>query len=84
MIGHGITAWALAGLVAGLVAKFLSGGWDFGGCLASIVVAVLGATAAGYLWATVARGDDDIVTVLVALLGATAMLWVMATLAPRR
>ena len=84
MPDHGIIAWAVAGLVAGLIAKFLAGCWDFSGCLASIVVALSGALVAGYLWEALAHMEvDGPVELVVALAGASFTLWVLSALSPR-
>ncbi|MBV8972613.1 MAG: hypothetical protein JO290_10015 [Sphingomonadaceae bacterium] len=84
MVDHGIVAWAASGLLAGIIAKFIAGGWDAAGCLASVAAAVAGALVAGYLWQAYAHFNyDGPVELFVALAGATMTLWVLRTLSPR-
>ena len=49
MADYGWLAWIVIGLVAGAIAKLLTPGRDPGGCLATIVIGVLGAVLAGFL-----------------------------------
>ena len=82
---HGVVAWLVIGLVLGLGAKFLSGGFDVSGCLVSLVCGVAGAFAAGWLTATLFAGDDfdGHYALIGALFGGFLVLWVASILTPR-
>lgn len=82
-------AWLIVGAVAGGIARRIVGA-EKRGCLATIVVGVVGAFIGGALYRGV-RGDEvevfdelDLGSVLVATLGAVVLLLVLEALADRR
>ena len=84
----GILAWLVVGFVAGALARWVTGATTQG-CIATIVVGILGALIGGalYRWAT---GDDsstfddfDLGSVVIAFLGAVLLLLVLQALGPR-
>ena len=84
MPDHGILCWTAAGFVAGVIAKFLAGGWNISGCVALIIGGVVGAVTAG--WAFTNMLGEDVGTgmdTMAALAGAIALLWVGAVLFPK-
>jgi uncharacterized membrane protein YeaQ/YmgE (transglycosylase-associated protein family) len=53
----GILLWAVFGLIAGAIAKFLMPGKVPGGIIATIVLGVIGAVVGGFLGAQLGFGD---------------------------
>jgi uncharacterized membrane protein YeaQ/YmgE (transglycosylase-associated protein family) len=45
----GVFSWILFGLIAGGIAKYIMPGKDPGGCLATILIGILGAVIGGYI-----------------------------------
>lgn len=85
MLDHGILNWIYAGVFVGAVAKFLSGGWNIGGCLGLVFGGIVGSVFAGWLWTTMIgaqmpTGSD----IMAALVGAFVVLWVGTVLFPRQ
>jgi uncharacterized membrane protein YeaQ/YmgE (transglycosylase-associated protein family) len=73
--------WALLGLLAGTLAKFLVPGRDPSGCLVTIVLGIVGAFIGGFLgtalgWGRVTGGSFDIRSIAIATLGAVVVLLV--------
>jgi uncharacterized membrane protein YeaQ/YmgE (transglycosylase-associated protein family) len=87
----GIVGWLLVGLIAGWLARWITGAGD-GGCLFTIVVGIVGAFIGGALYrlATGAETDTfdnfDLGSIFVAFLGAVILLLVLQALSgrPRR
>ena len=73
--------WALLGLLAGTLAKFLVPGRDPSGCLVTILLGILGAFIGGFIgtalgWGRVASGSFDPRSIAIATLGAVVVLLV--------
>ena len=71
--------WALLGLIAGSLAKFLLPGRDPAGCLFTIVLGIVGAFVGGLIgaqlgWGRVTQGSFDLRSILIATVGAMALL----------
>ena len=67
----GFLEWALAGLVVGLLARFLLPGRDPIGCLGTVLLGVIGIYAGGLLWEEVFprnKGIAWIGSIIVAML----------------
>lgn len=84
-----LVAWAVVGLVAGGLARRAVGA-ERRGCLATMVIGVLGAFLGGALYRGV-RGADaevldelDLLSVLVATVGAAGLLLVLDAVGDRR
>jgi uncharacterized membrane protein YeaQ/YmgE (transglycosylase-associated protein family) len=84
----GILAWLVVGFVAGALARWVTGATKQG-CIATIVVGILGAFIGGalYRWAT---GDEsstfddfDLGSVFIAFLGSVLLLLVLQALGRR-
>jgi uncharacterized membrane protein YeaQ/YmgE (transglycosylase-associated protein family) len=84
----GILAWLLVGLIAGGLARMVTGDASLG-CLGTIVVGILGALIGGALfrWATGTEADTfdefDLGSIVVAFLGASLLLLVLRAIGPR-
>ena len=71
--------WALLGLLAGTLAKFLVPGRDPSGCIVTIVLGIAGAFIGGLIgtslgWGHVTRGSFDLRSIALATLGAIVVL----------
>ncbi len=83
-----ILAWLVVGFVAGALARWVTGS-DKRGCLATIVVGIIGALIGGALYrlATGQEGsvfdDFDLGSVFVAFLGSVLLLLVLQAISPR-
>jgi uncharacterized membrane protein YeaQ/YmgE (transglycosylase-associated protein family) len=81
-----LLAWLVVGFIAGGLARWLTGSRRRG-CLATIVVGIVGAFIGGGLY-RLATGNDtafdefDLGSILVALVGSVLLLLVLDTLAP--
>lgn len=83
-----ILAWLVVGFVAGGLARWVTGA-DKRGCLATIVVGIIGALIGGALY-RLATGDEgstfddfDLGSVFVAFLGSVLLLLVLQAIGPR-
>ena len=73
--------WALLGLLAGTLAKFLVPGRDPSGCLVTILLGIVGAFIGGFIgtalgWGRVTSGSFDPRSIAIATLGAVVVLLV--------
>ena len=71
--------WALLGLIAGSLAKFLLPGRDPSGCIFTIVLGLVGALLGGVIgthfgWGRVTQGSFDLRSIGIATLGAVLLL----------
>ena len=83
-----ILGWLVVGFVAGGLARWITGA-DKRGCLATIVIGIIGAFIGGGLY-RLATGEDthvfdefDLGSVFVAFLGSVVLLLVLQALGPR-
>ena len=77
--------WALLGLIAGTLAKFLLPGRDPSGCIFTILLGLVGSLLGGFIgthfgWGRVTQGSFDLRSIGIATLGAVLLL-VMGRLA---
>lgn len=84
-----ILGWVVVGFLAGGLARWITGA-DKRGCLATIVIGIVGAFIGGALY-RLALGEDTEVfdefnlgSVFVAFLGSVVLLLVLQALSPRR
>jgi uncharacterized membrane protein YeaQ/YmgE (transglycosylase-associated protein family) len=85
----GIIGWVILGILAGFIAKALLPGEQPGGVLATTVIGIVGALAAGFLARAAGFGDPvdeffDLSTWAAAIIGAVVLLLIWASLAGRR
>jgi uncharacterized membrane protein YeaQ/YmgE (transglycosylase-associated protein family) len=84
----GILAWLVVGFVAGALARWVTGETKQG-CVATIVVGILGGLIGGalYRWATGSEADTfdelDLTSVGIAFLGSVLLLLVLQAISPR-
>jgi uncharacterized membrane protein YeaQ/YmgE (transglycosylase-associated protein family) len=79
----GILLWALFGLIAGAVAKFLMPGNQPGGIIMTIVLGIVGAVVGGFLGTLLGFGDIsgfDLRSMLLAVGGGLVVLFVYGML----
>ena len=83
----GLISWALFGLVAGIVAKFLMPGKDPGGCIVTSLIGIAGALLGGFLATALGFGGVaawDLRSFVVAVIGAILLLVIYRALKGRR
>jgi uncharacterized membrane protein YeaQ/YmgE (transglycosylase-associated protein family) len=84
----GILAWLVVGFVAGALARWVTGATKQG-CVATIVVGILGALIGGalYRWATGSEADTfdelDLTSLVLAFLGSVLLLLVLQAIGSR-
>ncbi len=74
----GIIAWAVFGLAAGALAKWIMPGKDPGGLLVTMFIGIAGAMAGGFLASLVGFGGVtgfNFGSMATAVVGALALLW---------
>jgi uncharacterized membrane protein YeaQ/YmgE (transglycosylase-associated protein family) len=75
----GILLWALFGLIAGAIAKFLMPGKVPGGILVTILLGIVGAVVGGFIGATLGLGtvsEFDFRSLLLAVGGGVLVLFI--------
>jgi uncharacterized membrane protein YeaQ/YmgE (transglycosylase-associated protein family) len=71
--------WALLGLIAGSLAKFLLPGRDPSGCIFTILLGLVGSVLGGMIgtyfgWGRVTQGSFDLRSIAIATLGSLVLL----------
>ena len=71
--------WALLGLIAGSLAKFLLPGRDPSGCIFTILLGLVGSVLGGMIgtyfgWGRVTQGSFDLRSIAIATLGSIVLL----------
>lgn len=77
-----LIAWAILGLIAGAIAKWIHPGPDPTGWLATMVVGIVGAFVGGFITRALGIGPaaDDVInlwSIIVAVFGAVICLWAL-------
>jgi uncharacterized membrane protein YeaQ/YmgE (transglycosylase-associated protein family) len=84
----GLLSWVVMGLLAGALARFLTPGDDSMGCIATVLVGVVGAVLGGFLASLLGFGGFrgfDLYSLIIAILGAVVLLLVVRLFrGPRR
>ncbi len=83
-----VLSWAVFGLIAGAIAKFVLPGKDPGGCLVTMLIGIVGAFLGGFFSREVLGGAPvtgfDLRSFAIAVLGSIALLLVYRMFAGRR
>jgi len=75
----GILSWAIFGLIAGGLAKWIMPGKDPGGIFITMLLGVAGALVGGFLGSVIGFGSVtgfNLGSFLIAVLGAALLLWI--------
>ena len=75
----GILSWAIFGLIAGGLAKWIMPGKDPGGIFITMLLGVAGALVGGFLGSMIGFGSVtgfNLGSFLIAVLGAALLLWI--------
>jgi len=83
----GILLWAVFGLIAGAIAKYLMPGKVPGGIIATIVLGIIGAVVGGFIGAQLGFGDIsgfDLRSMLLAVGGGILVLFIYGLMARAR
>ena len=83
----GILLWAVFGLIAGAIAKFLMPGKAPGGIIVTIVLGIVGAVVGGFIGAQLGFGDIsgfDLRSMLLAVGGGVLVLFIYGLIARSR
>jgi uncharacterized membrane protein YeaQ/YmgE (transglycosylase-associated protein family) len=76
----GIIGWIVVGLVAGALARAITGGAPDAGCLFTIVIGIIGGLLGGWLFSLAGDegiGDFGLRSMFVAFIGACALLLIV-------
>jgi uncharacterized membrane protein YeaQ/YmgE (transglycosylase-associated protein family) len=82
----GILLWAVFGLIAGAIAKFLMPGRASGGIILTIILGIVGAIVGGFIGTQLGFGDIsgfDVRSMLLAVGGGVLVLFIYGLLARR-
>ena len=82
----GILLWAVFGLIAGAIAKFLMPGRASGGIILTIILGIVGAIVGGFIGTRLGFGDIsgfDVRSMLLAVGGGVLVLFIYGLLARR-
>jgi uncharacterized membrane protein YeaQ/YmgE (transglycosylase-associated protein family) len=83
----GILLWAVFGLIAGVIAKFLMPGKAPGGIIVTIVLGIVGAVIGGFIGAQLGFGDIsgfDLRSMLLAVGGGVLVLFIYGLMTKAR
>lgn len=82
----GVLSWIVFGLLAGLIAKWLTSGSDPKGCLVTIVIGIVGAAIGGWVGTQLGLGTItgfDLRSLALAVLGAVLLLLALRAVSGR-
>ncbi len=81
-LGVGIITWAILGLIAGFVAKWIMPRPRLKGILSTMIVGIIGALIGGFIATTIGASDGitglNVWSILVAIGGSVVLLWLFA------
>lgn len=83
----GILSWIILGLIAGAIAKWIRPGKDPGGCIATMLIGIVGAFVGGWIGSLLGWGEIDefsFRTLLLAIGGAVIVLWLYALITKKK
>ena len=82
----GALSWIVMGLLAGLIAKWLTSGSDPKGCLVTIVIGIVGAAIGGWVGTQLGLGTVsgfDLRSVALAVMGSVLLLLILRAVSGR-
>jgi uncharacterized membrane protein YeaQ/YmgE (transglycosylase-associated protein family) len=82
----GALSWIVFGLLAGLIAKWLTSGSDPKGCVVTIVIGIVGAAIGGWVGTQLGLGSVsgfDLRSLALAVLGSVLLLLILRAVSPR-
>jgi uncharacterized membrane protein YeaQ/YmgE (transglycosylase-associated protein family) len=82
----GALSWILFGLLAGLIAKWLTSGSDPQGCIVTVVIGIVGAALGGWIGTQLGLGTVtgfDLRSLALAVAGSIVLLLVLRALSAR-
>ena len=82
----GILSWIVFGLIVGLVARWVVPGAAPGGCIADVVVGVIGALIGGWLYRLFGHAGVtgfNLPSLVCAFIGAVVLLWILRAISGR-
>jgi uncharacterized membrane protein YeaQ/YmgE (transglycosylase-associated protein family) len=82
----GVISWIVFGLLAGLIAKWLTSGSDPKGCFVTIIIGIVGAAIGGWIGTQLGLGTItgfDLRSLALAVVGAVLLLLVLRAVSGR-
>jgi len=82
----GVLSWIVSGLLAGLIAKWLTSGSDPKGCLVTVIIGIVGAAIGGWVGTQLGLGTItgfDLRSLALAVLGAVLLLLALRAVSGR-
>jgi uncharacterized membrane protein YeaQ/YmgE (transglycosylase-associated protein family) len=82
----GILSWIVFGLIVGLVARWVVPGAAPGGCIADVIVGVVGALIGGWLYRLFGHAGVtgfNLPSLVCAFIGAVVLLWLLRAISGR-
>lgn len=82
----GVLSWIVFGLLAGLIAKWLTSGSDPKGCLVTVVIGIVGAAIGGWIGTQLGLGTItgfDLRSLALAVVGAILLLLILRAVGGR-
>jgi uncharacterized membrane protein YeaQ/YmgE (transglycosylase-associated protein family) len=83
----GVLSWILFGLIVGILAKFFMPGQGPGGCIATVVIGIVGAAVGGFIGTQLGFGDIngfDLRSMFLAVIGGIVVLLIYGAISNRR
>lgn len=82
----GVISWIIFGLLAGLIAKWLTSGSEPKGCLVTIIIGIVGAGIGGWIGTQIGLGNVnkfDLRSLGLAVIGSVVLLLVLQAISGR-
>lgn len=79
--------WALFGLLAGAIAKYIMPGKEASGWIMTLVLGIVGSIVGGFLGTLLGLGDVNTINIgslILAVVGAMIVIWISRQIAGRR
>ena len=82
----GALSWIVLGLIAGLIAKWITSGSEPRGCLVTVVIGIVGAAIGGWIGTQLGLGTVsgfDLRSIALAVIGSVVLLLILGALSQR-